>query len=204
VTGQVVRDGTPVGAGVVLELEIEGETVATTTTDADGRYAFELASLPGEFSVVFAQSWNTHIYIDDQVASWAWLDGTALSSASTVEVIDLEVGLQSFGQDNPPDGKTFSAGQISTSPIVFEWTPYPDAEWYWVDLGREGETTPVWKSILVHSPPASPSASFNGVLKDGTHITAGTYWWNIGAQKNIGIIYKMTVYGHPRSLIIEP
>jgi hypothetical protein len=172
----------------------------TTTTDADGRYAFELTSLQGPFSVVFARAWNTYIYTGDEIASWAWLDGTALS-ASTVEVADLEVGLQSFGQDSPPAGKTYSVGQISASPIVFEWAPYPGATGYWMDLGREGKTIPVWKSSPLTP---STSASFDGILDDETSITAGTYWWNIGAQKNIGF-YKMTVYGHPRSLVItEP
>ena len=197
-TGRIVLDGTPVGAGVVLELE--SETVATTTTDGDGRYAFELTSLEGAFSVVFAQAWNTHIYTDDQVVSWAWLDGVALSGVPEIEMVDLEISLVGFEQVAPAAAATFSAGQISSaSPIVFEWASYPGAMWYWVDLGREGETTPVWQSDLT----LSPSASFDGTLDDETSITAGAYWWNIGAQKTIGV-YQMTVYGHPRSLIIEP
>lgn len=184
-------------------MELENDVVATATTDTDGRYAFDLTSLEGAFSVVFAQAWNTHIYEDDQVASWAWLDGAALSGTTTIEVVDLEISLvidsQKFEQDTPAAAATFSAGQISPgSPLYFEWTPYPDATHYWMDLGKEGETTPVWQSILT----LSPSAEFDGILDDGTGIDTGVYWWNIGAQKNVGI-YHMTAYGHPRTLIIE-
>ena len=201
-TGRVVQDGAPVGAGIVIELE-DHDTV-TTTTDAEGYYAFNAVSLDGNFSVTFAQEWNAQLSAGS-VASWAWLDGFAPSGDLTFELPDLEISLevesQRFAQMAPADGASFSAGQLSCqNPIRFEWTPYPDAMHYWVDLGVEGEDTPVWQSSLLFP----TSYSFCGTLSDGSSIEAGAYWWNIGVQKEAGSVYRLTAYGHPWSLIIDP
>jgi hypothetical protein len=193
-----------VGAGIVVELE--GRDTARTTTDADGRYAFDSASLEGTFNVVFAYEWNAQRYTAGEVVSWAWLEGGAPSDDAGVELPDLEISLEidseRFEQVAPAAGASFSAGQISSqAPLTFEWAPYPRAGHYWVDLGREGEATPVWQSPLT----AFTSVSFNGTLNDETAITAGTYWWSVGAQKQIGAYKAFAfVYGWPRALIIEP
>jgi hypothetical protein len=204
VSGRVVRDGASVGAGIVVELEgRDPARTTTTTTDVDGRYTFDSASLEGTFDVVFAYEWNTQRYTADQVASWAWLEGEAPSDDAGIELPDLEISLEvdseRFEQVAPAAGASFSTGQISPrTPLTFEWTPYSGASFYWVDLGREGEATPVWQSLLTFG----TTSSFNGTLNDETSITAGTYWWSVGAQKQIGA-FKFFVYGWPRALIIE-
>jgi len=202
VSGRVVRDGTLAGAGIIVELE--GRDTPRTTTDADGRYTFDSASLEGTFRIVFAQRWNAQLYTADQVASWAWLEGVMAHDDLTTKLPDLEISLeissQRFEQSVPAVGASFSAEQISRqAPLSFEWTPYPGQGSYWVDLGKEGETVPVWQSHLT----SSTSVSFDGTLDDGTTIAAGTYWWNVGVWKPIGM-YKFFVYGWPRSLTIEP
>jgi hypothetical protein len=207
VSGRVVRDGASVGAGTVVQLrEIDdaGTTTATTTTttDADRRYAFDSTSLEGTFNVEFAQAWNEQ-YEVGEVASWAWLEGEAPSDGAGIELPDLEISLEvnaeMFEQVAPAAGASFSTGQITPrTPLTFEWTPYSGASLYWVDLYRKGETDPVWQSLL----PLTYS-SFNGTLNDKTSITAGTYWWSVGAQKQIGA-FELFVYGWPRALIIEP
>jgi hypothetical protein len=202
VSGRVVRDGASVGAGIVVELE--GRDTVRTTTDANGRYAFDSASLEETFNVVFAHQWNAQRYTADQVVSWAWLEGEAPSDDTGVELPDLEISLEAdserFEQVEPADGASFTAGQISArTPLTFEWTPYSGATSYWVDLGREGEATPVWQQSLLA---AFTSVPFNGTLSDETAITAGTYWWSVGAQKQIGA-FKLFVYGWSRALIIE-
>lgn len=202
VQGRVVQDGTPVGLGIVVELE--GTGAVRTTTGADGRYAFDSASLEGTFRVVFSQGWSEQQYAADQVVSWAWLEGFAPSDDLTIELPDLEIGLeinsQRFEQVAPATGASFSAGQISPeAPLTFEWSAYPGATRYWVDLGREGQTTPAWQSRL----DPFTSASFEGTLGDGTAITAGAYWWSVGARKQVGA-YKLFVYGWPRALTIGP
>jgi hypothetical protein len=187
-----------VGAGTVVELE--GRDTARATTDANGRYAFDSASLEGTFNVVFAHALNTQRYTADQVVSWAWL---APSDDAGVELPDLEISLEldaeRFEQVAPAAGASFSAGQISPrTPLTFEWMPYSGATSYWVDLGREGDAAPLWQSLLT----SRTSTSFNGTLNDETRITAGTYWWSVGAQKEIGA-FKLFVYSWPRALIIE-
>jgi hypothetical protein len=208
VSGRVVRDGASVGAGIVVELreiDVDGTTTttATATTDADGRYAFDSASLEETFDVVFAHGWNAQRYTADQVASWAWLEGAAPLDDAGIQLPDLEISLEAdserFELVEPAAGASFSAGQISPrTPLTFEWTPYSGAGFYWVDLGREGETVPVWQSLL----PFRTSISFNGTLNDKTRITVGTYWWSVGAQKQIGE-FELFVYGWSRALIIE-
>jgi hypothetical protein len=200
VSGRVVRDGASVGAGTVVELE--GRDTARTTTDANGKYAFDSASLEETFNVVFAQAWNEQ-YEVGEVASWAWLEGEAPSDDTGIALPDLEISLEidaeRFEQVAPAVDASFSAGQISPrTPLTFEWTSYSGASFYWVDLGREGEAGPVWKSLLT----SLTSTSFNGILNDETSITAGTYWWSVGAQKQIGA-FKLFVYSWPRALIIE-
>ena len=202
-TGRVVYQATPVGAGVVVELETN--TTITTTTDAEGKFAFGPLPLNGGFSVVFAQAWNSQHYAAGQAASWAWLRSFVPSTALTINVPDLEISLvvasQRFEQSAPPAGASISIGQISAShPLQFEWTPYFEAQRYWVDLGRENATSPIWQSYLV----VSATASFDGTLSDRTTLTAGNYWWAVGAQKQVGI-YQFTVYGYPRPLsIVSP
>jgi hypothetical protein len=201
VSGRIVRDGASVGAGTVVELE--GRDTARATTDANGRYAFDSASLEGTFNVVFAHELNAQ-YTADQVASWAWLEGEAPSDDAGVELPDLEISLEAgserFEQVAPAAGASFSAGQISPrTPLTFEWKPYAEATSYWVDLGREGDAAPVWQSLLT----SRTSTSFNGTLNDETSITAGTYWWSVGAQTQMGE-FEFFVYGWPRALIIEP
>jgi hypothetical protein len=201
VSGRVVRDGASVGAGTTVELE--GRDTVRTTTDANGRYAFDSAALEGTFSVVFAHEWNAQQYTTDQVASWAWLEGDAPSDDSGIALPDLEISLEvnaeRFEPVAPAAGASFSTREISSrTPLTFEWTPYSGATRYWVDLGAEGEMTPVWQSLLTFL----TSSSFNGTLNDETTITAGTYWWSVGARKQIGA-YQLFVYGWPRSLIIE-
>jgi hypothetical protein len=153
---------------------------------------------------VFAYEWNAQQYTAGEVASWAWLEGDAPPDDIATELPDLEISLEvnseRLEQVVPADGASFPVGQISTqTPLAFEWTPYPGATRYWVDLGRESETTPVWQSLLT----LFTSASFNGTLTDGTTVTAGAYWWSVGTRKQVGE-YQSFVYGWPRSLTIEP
>ena len=92
------------------------------------------------FNVLFAQEWNEQ-YEEDEVVSWAWLGFFTVESGAAVELPDLEISLFDFEQTAPPSGASFSAAQISpASPLIFEWSPYPGASAYWVDLsqGEEG------------------------------------------------------------------
>jgi len=199
VTGRVVQDGTPVGRDVIVELEYQDSLTMTVATDDEGVYVLGPVPLYGTFSVVFARAWNEQFSSAGSVAGWAWWDGFAPSGGVTITLPDLEIGLQGFEQVAPAADASVQAGGISyQTPLTFTWSSYPGATYYWVDLGREGETKPVWQSFLTHS----TSFPFYGILKGGAPVSAGAYWWAVGAQKQVGV-YQLTVYGHPRSLILK-
>jgi len=188
--------------GVIVKLENQSyDVIATAITDAQGAYTFDNLTASGaELDVLFAQEWNEQHYGIDEVASWVWLDSITLSSGGAVELPDFEIGIQGFGQINPPTGASFSAGGISASnPLLFEWHPYPGASAYWVDLMKGNDLSTVWRSSLVDT----TSAPFDGALNDGSHIAADTYWWGVGARKNV-VDYRLTAYGYLAALIVTP
>jgi hypothetical protein len=166
---------------------------------ADGVYAFTDLQASGEgYNVTFAQEWNSH-YGTDQVISWGWFGPVAVEDGMVVELPDFDVSLLGFGQVSPEADATFSAAAISPgNPITFEWTAYPQAAKYWVDLVRGEEQELVWQSVV-----QATSLAFDGTLDGGGHIQPGDYWWGVGARRESGS-YPLTVYGYLPGLIIEP
>lgn len=200
-TGRVLKDGAPVEAGVTVKLEDQAyAVVATATTDAQGIYTFgNLTALGSGFNVLFAQEWNEQ-YDTGEVASWAWLGPLTVLRETAVEVPDFEIGLMGFEQLTPPSGTSLSAGDISAqNPLTFEWAPYPQSSAYWVDLTKGDDFNRVWQSALVET----TSVAFDGTLDDGSHVTADTYWWGIGARKDVGGHF-LTAYGYLSTLVITP
>jgi hypothetical protein len=201
VTGRLVKDGAPVEAGVTVKLEDQAYAiVATATTDAQGAYTFDnLTALGPGLNVLFAQEWNER-YNVDEVVSWAWLGPFTISRGATVRVPDLEISLLGFEPVSPPSGAFFSASEISAqNPLTLEWVPYPAASAYWVDLTKGDDLNRVWQSTLVDT----THVPFDGTLEDGSHVTADTYWWGVGARKDVGD-YQLTVYGYLPTLAITP
>ena len=201
VAGRLVTDGMPVPAGVTVKLEDQTYAiVAMTTTDAQGIYTFDNLTISGAVvNVLFAQEWNEQ-YSVGEVASWAWLGPLTVSRGTIVQLPDLEIGLRGFEQVNPHAGTFFAVSQISAqTPLVFEWTPYPGASAYWVDLAKGDDLNVVWQSALVHS----TTVAFDGRLSNRSSITADTYWWGVGARAGVGA-YQLTVYGYLPSFVIRP
>ena len=200
-TGRIVKDGATVQEGVIVKLEDRKYAiVATTTTDTQGVYTFDnLTAFSAGLNVLFAQEWNEQ-YDVGEVASWVWLGPLTVSEGATVELPDFEIGLLGFEQVNPPTGASFSASEISAqTPLTFEWAPYPGASAYWVDLTKGDGLTQVWQSALVDT----TSVAFDGTLDGGSHVTAGTYWWGIGARGDVGS-YHLAVYGYLPAFAITP
>jgi len=201
VIGRLIKDGTPVTAGVTVKLEDQAYAiVATATTGARGTYTFDNLTASGTgLDVLFAQEWNEQ-YGVGEVVSWAWLGPLTISRGTTVALPDFEISLLGFKQTSPPAGASFSASTISTqNPLVFEWAPYPAASAYWVDVTKGDNLVRVWQSSLVNT----PRVAFDGTLGDESHITADTYWWGIGARKDVGG-YQLTVYGYLPTFVITP
>lgn len=200
ITGRLLLNGAPVGEGVRLKLEDRSyNVIAETTVGAGGVYAFNnLEPSSKGYNVLFAQKWNPQ-YETDHIVSWAWLGPVAVEDGRVVELPDFDISLLGFGQVSPEADATFSAAALSpNNPITFEWTAYPQAVKYWVDLVRGEEQELVWQSLI-----QSTSLAFDGTLGSGAHIQSGEYWWGVGARRDLGP-YKLTVYGYLPGLIIEP
>ena len=194
-------NGTPVAEGVALKLEDRSyNIVAETIVVADGVYAFtDLEASSEGYNVLFAQEWNPEYEIV-QVVSWGWLGPVIVESGAVVPLPDFELSLLGFGQVSPePNAAIFAAALLPENATVFEWTAYPQAVTYWVDLSPGEELEVVWQSGLVQG----TSVTFDGTLDDGAHILPGEYWWGIGARQELGP-YMLTVYGYQQRLSIEP
>lgn len=201
ITGRLLLDGKPAGTGTRLKLEDQAyQIVAETTVSADGVYTF--ADLPPSnsgYNVLFAQEWNEQ-YDITKVVSWGWIGPVAVASGAVVQLPDFDLSLQGFAQVNPPPHAAVSAATISAgNPLQFEWTGYPLAETYWVDLAQGDRQDIVWQSALVQA----TSLAFDGRVTGGKSIQPGDYWWGVGARRRLGS-YTASVYGYLPELKIVP
>jgi hypothetical protein len=189
-----------VSRGVTLKLENQSyNVIAETTVGTDGVYAFsDLKASSEGYNLLFTQAWNSQ-YGTDRVVSWGWLGPVAVENGTVVELPDFDISLLGFRQVSPAADATFSAAALSPdNPIPFEWTAYPQAVKYWVDLVRGEEQELVWQSLV-----QAKSFAFDGTVGNGAHIRPGEYWWAVGARRESGP-YPLTVYGYLAGLIIEP
>ena len=124
------------------------------------------------------------------------------SGGAQIDVGDLEIGLLGLEPVQPSPDSSVALPSISPgTPLIFEWTAYPQAEAYWLDLVRgDGQAQEiVWKSALV----TANSVAFDGRLSNGSHISAGDYEWAVGARRKVGG-YDLVVYGYLAALQILP
>lgn len=194
-------DGTPAVEGARLRLEDASyQVVAQTTVGADGRYVF--ADLPpsGEgYTLLFAQEWTPQ-YELGQVVSWGWLGPVPVEGGQTTLLPDLDLSLLGFAQLAPAPEAIHSAAELAAGRgIVFQWTAYPQAAQYWMDLWPAEEGDLAWQSGLIES----TSLDFDGTLDDGALIQAGEYWWGVGARRPVAG-YTWTVYGYQQILVVGP
>lgn len=200
ISGRVVFNGAPAG-GVNLTLEDRGTmTIAAVQTSQDG--TFSLVDLPpylDGYNLVFTQEANQQ-YAVDQVVSWAWVGWIPINAGDNVVLPDFEIGLAGLSLINPAPDSLYIASAISPgSPLLFEFSPYPGASSYWVDLSQGEQQAWVWQSPLTGSPPVV----FEGRLFGGVPIQPGDYWWAVGAQKPLGA-YTQTVYSYLVGFGVEP
>jgi cytoskeletal protein RodZ len=206
ISGRVVNQDTPIeNVTITLEITLEQNDIVelTTTTASDGTYQFQSNWKNKAFVITFALESNSQLEPASDYVTWTWIPGTILGN---IEAPDLEISAKPngdlFEQSLPSDGSSFSAAQItSETPLTFEWTGYPQAEQYWVDLGRQGEENPAWSTI----PLIDVYVDFNGTLSNPpqTKISEGTYWWAVGTlRKVLGL--NVYAYTHQWTLVITP
>jgi cytoskeletal protein RodZ len=204
ISGRVVDQDTPL-ENVTITLEVtvsSSETdVLTTTTGTDGAYQFQVGWKNKAYVITFALESNPQLSPSSNYVTWTWIAGTILGD---IEAPDLEISAAPkgdlFEQAQPPDSSSHSASQITfQNPLTFEWTGYPQAEQYWVDLGISGETEPAWYSI----PVMDVAVDFDGTLTNDTKISEGTYWWAVGALRSEPG-FTIYTYTHNWTLVITP
>jgi hypothetical protein len=178
---------------VTLKLENQAyEQVAQTTVAPDGSYSFEnVPPSAGGYNIVFLQEANPQ-YALEQVISWGWIGPVVVTGNATANVPELDIALLGLKPVNPGPNASFPSG----SSITFEWSAYPQASAYWVDLVQGEEMQLVWKS----GPLQATSVTFNGPAAGG-ELEPGEYWWGVGARRNLGD-YTLTVYGYLPVLLI--
>jgi hypothetical protein len=194
IEGRLLFDGLPNTAGVSLHLEdISGNTLAETTVGVNGEYEFaDVAPSSQGYTVAFAQTWNTTLFEVEEVISWGWLSEVRVAANQTVQLPDLDIAPLGFGPQSPEPNEARPVDTIDFErPLRFEWAAYPQANFYWVDLAIGDEQNVVWQS----DPTDETEVEFLGVLNDGSTVTAGEYWWGVGAQRQVGG-YTLTVYSY--------
>lgn len=198
IRGKILVDGSS-GGGVRLQLENQSyQVIAETTTHDNGQYEFDDISSSNEgYNILFSGQANAQY--GESVISWGAV-GPIRVDNRLVEVADFDVSLRGFKQVNPAPNSNVSAdGILSGDLLTFEWTTYPGASRYWVDLTTGEQMAVVWQSALVDG----TSINFDGRLNNGRNIETGNYWWGVGIQQKVGD-YTMTRYSYLPALIMDP
>jgi hypothetical protein len=198
--GRVLLNGVP-AVGVSLRLEDRVfNVIASLQTGSDGTFTFSnIPAYADGYSLVFAQEANAQLSID-QIVSWAWIGPVPLVGGSVVQLPDFEIGYAGLAPLGPaPDSSSAVSAISQANPLLFEWSPYPGAGQYWVDLVMGEEQAPVWQSPYVQG----TTAAFDGTLFGGAFVQPGDYWWAVGARKPVGA-YNQTVYTYLVGFTLEP
>ncbi len=194
ISGRLLFNGVPVNGAAKLILENQGyEQVDETSVASDGSFSFENVPPSAEgYNILFHQEANPE-YELEQVISWGWIGPVVVAGNDTVNVPDMDIALLGLKPINPEPNASLSTGV----PITFEWSAYPQATVYWVDLVKGEEMQLIWKS----APLQSTSITFDGQVGGG-ELEPGEYWWGVGARRNLGE-YTLTVYGYLPVLLIK-
>lgn len=202
VTGRIVQNGTPV-ANVLVKFS-DDVALRQNTTDSGGHYWFTTLAPGTNFTLKFSQVDNPQLTPASEIASLAWIEGTLPTGVNIIQLPDFDVSLNLdgviFELQSPEDGATFSAAAIMVfNPIQFNWSVYNQGQSYHVELGPDGSDVPIWTSNEV----APSILMWNGTLDNGSHISAGTYWWRVAATTHQGN-YTFVVFSQKWDILFTP
>jgi hypothetical protein len=198
ITGRILFHGALPTQTLTLVLEDQTYQVIQEINISNGEYVF--ANLPASsegYNVLFTQSKNPQ-FSPSEVLSWAWIGPVPVQDGDFHVLPDLQVALVGLAPVKPADGGILKASSISAqTPLRFEWSAYPAAAQYWVEL-RAGSTLElVWRSNYVDT----LSVDFDGTLLNGERIVPDSYWWSAGARMNEPLI---TISNPLRSFTLQP
>ena len=198
ITGRILFHGALPTQTLTLILEDQDYQVIQEINISNGEYVF--ANLPassGGYNVLFTQSKNPQ-FSPSEVLSWAWIGPVPVQDGDFHVLPDLQIALVGLAPVKPADGGILKASSISAqTPLRFEWSAYPAAAQYWVELRAGPALDLVWRSGYIDT----TNISFDGILLNGERILPGSYWWSAGALMNEPLI---TIASPLRSFTLQP
>jgi hypothetical protein len=165
---------------VLLNLENQDLfTVQQITSPPGGEYTvFDLLPSAKGYSILFSQDINPG-FRTDQVVRWGLVRTSPVLTGEMTGMPDLEISLLGLGPVTPlPDAQLTNGPITLDNPLRFEWSAYPAADQYWVELRLNRLSAPVWDSGFIDS----TTVNFDGTLWSGATIQPGTYWWSVGVR----------------------
>lgn len=179
IRGRVLFMGDVLDEEVVLSLENQDIYYLQQLTFSDGEYVvYDLAPASNGYSLLFSQN-NNPEFPQTQVIRWGLVKASPVVAGEITSFPDMEISLMGMQPVTPVVGAEVSDGPINAqNPLRFEWTAYPEADQYWLELRANRLSAPIWDSGFI----STNSVVFNGVSWSGLPIQPGTYWWSVGVR----------------------
>ena len=179
IRGRVLFMGDVLDEEVVLALENQDIYYVQQLTIPDGEYVvYDLAPASNGYSLLFSQN-NNLGFPQNQVIRWGLVKASPVVAGEITSFPDMEISLMGMQPVMPVISAEVSDGPVNAqNPLRFEWTAYPDADQYWLELRANRLSAPIWDSGFI----STNSVAFNGVLWSGFAIQPGTYWWSVGVR----------------------
>ena len=179
IRGRVLFMGDVLDEEVVLSLENQDIYYIQQLTFPDGEYVvYDLAPAANGYSVLYSQNNNPGLP-QNQVIRWGLVKASPVAAGDITSFPDLEISLMGMQPVMPAADAEISDRLVNPqNPLRFEWTTYPGADQYWVELRANRLAAPVWDSGFINI----NAVEFNGILWSGYAIQPGTYWWSVGVR----------------------
>jgi hypothetical protein len=179
IRGRILLRGDVIDEGILLSVENQDTFTIQQITSPGGEYSvYDLVPSVRGYSVLFSQDNNPGLS-QNQVVRWGSVKISPVLAGDMIEMPDLEIGMLGLQPVMPlPDTLVASGPVTALNPLRFDWTAYPSADQYWVELRSNRISAPVWDSGFINA----SSVDFNGILWNGAAIQPGTYWWSVGAR----------------------
>jgi hypothetical protein len=179
IRGRILLRGTVLDDAIQLSVENQDTSTVQQITSPGGDYlVYDLIPSVRGYSILFSRDINPG-FSQNLVIRWGTVRVSPVLAGDLAELPDLEIGLLGLQPIAPLPEAVVASGPITAlNPFRFEWTAYPSADKYWVELRSNRFSAPVWDSGFI----STTSIDFNGLLWNGSTIQPGTYWWSIGAR----------------------
>jgi hypothetical protein len=179
IRGRILLRGSVTDEGILLSVENQDTFTIQQITSPGGEYSvYDLVPSVRGYSVLFSQDINPG-FSQNQVVRWGTVKISSVLAGDVAEMPDLEIGLLGLQPVMPFPNTLVASGPVTAlNPFRFEWTAYPSADQYWVELRSNRISAPVWDSGFI----SATSVDFNGILWNGAAIQPGTYWWSVGVR----------------------